>query len=129
MTAYRLAWLLHIPKQIATFFAYSLQEEWSNLTSMCNESLNPDQDLTSVKSSKEAIALLSSPETQNHVCQSEPMVLNCFLNNVVSKIQEMKKQDGGCTFTFTVQMYILSRSHRPDYLNLQILKTSLLVYI
>ncbi|XP_031571022.1 uncharacterized protein KIAA0825-like [Actinia tenebrosa] len=67
--------------------AASLQKELSNLTSMCNESLNPDQDLTNLRSSKEAISLLTGPEFNNHVCDSEPMVLNCFLNNVIQALE------------------------------------------
>ncbi|KAK3709538.1 hypothetical protein QZH41_018988 [Actinostola sp. cb2023] len=67
--------------------AVSLQENWDELTALCNESLNPDQDLTCQESTKEALALLTSSEFQNHICKPEPMVLNCFLNNVIQALE------------------------------------------
>ena len=71
---------------------FSLQENWDELTALCNESLNPDQDLTCQESTKEALALLTSSEFQNHICKPEPMVLNCFLNNVVGTCITLNNQ-------------------------------------
>lgn len=62
---------------------YSLQEDWNDLAALCNESLNLDEDLTSLENTNNAIELLNNLDLENHICKSEPMVLNCFLNNVV----------------------------------------------
>ncbi|EDO37214.1 predicted protein [Nematostella vectensis] len=65
-----------------------LQESWSDLVNVCNSSVAPiKSDITPSLTTKEAIDLLNGNTVQSLACPSEPMVLNCFLNNVVQAIE------------------------------------------
>ena len=68
------------------FTCYSLQESWGQFVDVCNTiSKDRNQNPYEWLNSKDAVDLLTSSNvTQTNACSSEPIVLNCFLNNVVS---------------------------------------------
>ena len=80
-----IATLTYVVMCNCNFCICSLQESWGQFVDVCNtiaKDRNPD---TSVwLNSKDAVDLLTSPNiTQTSACSYEPIVLNCFLNNVV----------------------------------------------
>lgn len=97
----------------------SLQESWGQFVDVCNtiaKDRNPD---TSVwLNSKDAVDLLTSPNiTQTSACSYEPIVLNCFLNNVIQALERNSGQEESIFYDlvqFASHQGILMPFGRPE---------------
>lgn len=73
----------------------SLQESWGQFVDVCNTiSKDRNQNPYEWLNSKDAVDLLTSSNiTQTNACSSEPIVLNCFLNNVIQALERNPGQE------------------------------------